>query len=606
MSWTHARHNIRGGLEFNDSQINHFQPQGAAFQTPRGTFQFTGNVTSQQGTASPTWFNSFADFLLGLPTATGKAYQINNPIAVRWKQWAWYVRDQWQLTSKLTLNVGVRWELYPFGYSDNGKGLRWFNPSDGNVYIGGYGNIPQNDGIDTGHGQFLPRVGVAYRLTSSTVIRAGYGMSADPNTFHKFRDAYPSAVISNNINPTKNSSDYTAAASLTGVNGTGLGGGTYSVPTGLVNLAPPDLSSGVIPLPATAGTVTIPNPFHRGYINSFNFTVEQEFKRFVAQAGYVGARDVSPLVQMNLNASPPGTGAKGGLLSTALGPTYTGNINGLVPFKSNSYDSLQTKVTRRFSNGSSFGFVWTWSKALDYSDNDDLTALSYPYPTYWYLNHSYAGFDRTHNVEIFGVLQLPFGKGQAWANSGGIASRMLGGWQISPAISKMSGFPFTVTGNGSLLNAFGSGQTADLVGTFHLVNGQPLQSGQQCVAADMTCHYFDPTAFAQPVICTNPNPVICPTISPAHYGNTRRNQFRGAGYFSMGLSVSRQFKVTERFGLQVRADAIGFTNTPHFNNPNSACCGTNFGVITSVVQPGGFFGPDPGNRVVWLAARLTF
>ena len=290
LSWTHGRHNVRGGIEFNDSQINHFQPQGAAFQTPRGTFQFTGNVTSLKG-ATPTWFNSFADLLLGLPTATGKAYQISNPIAVRWKQWAWYVRDQFQLTQKLTLNLGVRWEYYPFGYSDNGTGLRWFNPADGNVYIGGNGNVPQNDGIDTGHGQFLPRVGVAWRLTPSTVVRAGYGMSADPNTFHTFRNAYPSTVISNNVLAT--ASDYIPVASLTGLNGTGLASGAVKVPTGLVNLAPPNLSTGVIPLPATAGTVTIPNPFHRGYINSFNFTVEQELKGFVLQTGYVGARDVS-------------------------------------------------------------------------------------------------------------------------------------------------------------------------------------------------------------------------------------------------------------------------------------------------------------------------
>src|SRR5581483_5522053 len=101
---------------------------------------------------------------------------------------------------------------------------------------------------------------------------------------------------------------------LTGTNGTGLGGGSYTVPTGLGNLPAPDITSGVVPLPTSASTTTIPNPFNRGFINSFNFAVEQEWKGFTFQAGYVGNRDVRPLVNMNLNASAPGTGAAGGLI----------------------------------------------------------------------------------------------------------------------------------------------------------------------------------------------------------------------------------------------------------------------------------------------------
>ncbi len=591
LSWTHGKHNFRGGIEWNHTQLNHFQPQGGAFQTARGTFQFTGIATSLPGT-TPDWFNSVADFLLGLPAAEGKAYQLFNPIALRWSQYAWYVRDQWQVLPSLTLNLGVRWEYYPFGYSDNGKGLRWFNPADGNVYIGGLGNVPQNDRIDVGHGQFLPRVGVAYRVTPSTVVRAGYGMSADPNNWRFFRNAYPAAVISSFV--PANSSVYVPVASLTGLNGTGLAGGAVTVPTGLPLVPPPDISSGVIPLPTNVGTTTIPNPFRRGYINSYNLTVEQDFKGFIFQAGYVGSRNVRPLVNMNLNASPPGTGAAGGLLSTSLGKVYTGTINGEVPFsKGSSYDSLQTQVTRRFRSGSTFGLVWTWSKALDYSDDEELNFLMFPYPAFWNKNKGYASFDRTHNVEIYGVLQLPFGKGQHWVTSG-VGSRILGGWQINPVISIMSGVPFTVTGNSSPLNANGSSQTADLVGAYHVINGQPLPTGATCAATDLSCHYFDPTAFA-------------PAASGV-YGNTNRNEFRGPGYFNMNLSLARAFKLTERVGLEFRADAMSFTNTPHFNNPNASVGGSNFGVITSTLKPPGqgFFGNDPGSRTVWLGARLTF
>ncbi|HKW32695.1 MAG TPA: TonB-dependent receptor [Candidatus Acidoferrum sp.] len=614
LSWTRGRHNLRGGIEWNHTQINHFQPQGGSFQTARGSFLFNGDVTSLPGT-TPTYFNSFADFLLGLPSQTGKAYLLFNPVALRWNQWAWYVRDQWQVTPKLTLNLGVRWEYYPFGYSDNGKGLRWLNPAEGNVFLGGYGSVPQNDGVDVGSGRFLPRLGAAYRLTKSTVIRAGYGMSLDPNNWRYFRNAYPAAVVSNNVNPTANTKDFTPAASLTGTNGTGLGAndlnGPYSVKTGLVLIPPPNISTGVVPLPTNAGTTTVPSPFDRGYINSFNLTVEQEFKGFVFQTGYVGAHDIRPLVNMNLNASLPGTGQAGGLLSQALGKTYTATINGEVPFKSNSYNSLQTKVTRRLAQGSTFGAVWTWSRALDYSDDEELNFLLFPHPAYWQKDYAPAAFDRTHDVEIYGVLNVPFGTGQRWAKQG-FSSWILGGWQISPTVSMMTGLPFTVTGNGSALGANGSTQTADLVGPFHLTGGQPPTPNATCKATDLTCHYFDPTAFAEP------NPPGTPPQN-LRYGNTGRGAFRGPGYFNMNLSLARQFKITERIGLQFRADAIHFTNTPHFNNPNASCGATvtnpsctatnpNFGVITSTLSPPGqgFFGNDSGSRVLWLGARVTF
>ena len=141
----------------------------------------------------------------------------------------------------------------------------------------------------------------------------------------------------------------------------------------------------------------------------------------------------------------------------------------------------------------------------------------------------------------------------------------------------------------------------------------------------MSCHYFDPRIFAAPII--NPND---PTT--AHYGNTNRNQFRGPGYFNMNLTVLRDFKLMERATLEVRADAFSLTNTPHFANPGATCpavafsanqvgaytCdtgnpptnpasgNTGFGVVTGTASPGGFFGPDPGNRVIWLGASVKF
>ncbi len=607
LSWNRGKHNLRGGIEWNHSQLNHFQPQGGTFQNPRGQFQFNGNVTSLQG-GTPTFFNAWADFMLGLPSATGKAVALFNPNSLRWSQWAWYLRDQWQVSPKLTLTLGVRWEFYPFGYSDNDKGLRLFVPATGNVLLGGYDSIPKDDGVDVGGGRFLPRVGVAYRLTESTVIRAGYGQSSDPNNWRYFRNAYPSVLLSTNT--VANTANYIPAASLTGLNGTGLGSGTIpTLPTGVVLLPIPDLSSGVIPLPTSASTTTIPNPFRRGYINSYNLIIQQEWKNFVLETGFVGAMAVRPLVNININASAPGTGSAGGLISSSLGKNYTGTINALTPFKNNYYNSLQTKLTRRWSNGSQAGFVWTWSKTIDYQGNEELSSLKFPYPANWEMNRAVADFDRTQNFKIYGTLLLPFGKGQRWATEG-VGSRILGGWQINPIISYLTGLPFTVTGPGAALNANGATQTADLVGQYQFIGGQPLRTGATCAISDLSCHYFNPTAFAAPLITSSAN---------AHFGNTGRNAFRGPGYFEMDLAVSREFKLTERFNLQLRGEAFSLTNTPHFANPNSGCGGAsatgqncaaatnnNFGVVTGTLQPGGFFGPDAGNRTIWVAAKLTF
>jgi hypothetical protein len=631
LSWVKGKHAFRGGIEWNHGQINHFQPQGGTFQQPRGSFIFNGYSTSSPtGVLGPQWFNAWADFLLGLPTTTGKAVQLFNPNAIRFSQWAWYLRDQWQVTSKLTLSLGVRWEYYPFGYSDNGTGLRYFDPASDNVLIGGKGNIPLDDGVDTGSGQWLPRVGLAYRLSNSTVIRAGYGQSADPTNWRFFRNSYPSVTIISNVST--NTGQFIPAASLTGTNGTGLGSGSYNVPTGILLPSLPDLSSGIIPLPANVGTTTTAQKFRRGYINSFNFMIQQDWKGTVFETGYVGSRGIRPIANINLNASLPGTGNAGGLLTQlyrqqgilatpAVDPAHsctavagqpscvTGGVTAVVPFGNNYYDSLQTKVTRRFAGGSSAGFVWTYSKAITYGDNcPDTCSFAYSYPTLVGRGRANADFDRTHNFEIYGVFQSPFGKGQHWARTG-IAGWILGGWQFNPIISKLSGTPFTVTA--SNLNANGATQTADLVGKFRILNGRPpqahvgLRQGAQCPPSDLSCHYFDPTAFAQPLI-TGP--------ADAHFGNTFRNQFRGPGYFQMNLSVHRTFNLTERVGLDLRADIINFTNTPHFANPGAGCSSApgatcdlgTFGVVTAQAQPGGFFGPDPGNRLTWFGAKVTF
>src|SRR5205807_1403879 len=139
-------------------------------------------------------FNSWADFLLGDASGAGKSNQFVNPDSVRMHTYAIYAQDTWQINRKLTVNYGLRWEWYPFPTSDHG-GVSRFDPATRNVYVGGRGGVPDDTYASSGPGEFLPRIGVAYRATENTVIRSGFGLSADPKPFIDFRNAYP--IISN-------------------------------------------------------------------------------------------------------------------------------------------------------------------------------------------------------------------------------------------------------------------------------------------------------------------------------------------------------------------------------------------------------------------------
>ncbi len=151
-------HQIRAGFEYDHFGLNHFQPQGGTFGTARGTFGFDGSLTAlkggapinavQPGSALPSApANSWAQFLLGFPSETGKVTQVNNPIALRFSTWSLYARDLYQVTPKLTFDYGLRWEYYPI-YSHDNYGAVRFDPATYNIYVGGENGVPWDAGLD--------------------------------------------------------------------------------------------------------------------------------------------------------------------------------------------------------------------------------------------------------------------------------------------------------------------------------------------------------------------------------------------------------------------------------------------------------------------------
>ena len=574
LSWAKGAHGFRFGVDHQNQHINHFQPQGGTFQTVRGTFQFNGNATRLQNGPVPadTRFNSWADFLLGLPSGAGKVDQLRNPNALRLRSYALYARDHWQATRSLTLTYGLRWERYPFPTKDN-TGINRFDPATGKVITGGLEGVPRDTGAESGPGQFLPRIGIAYRLSDKTVIRGGYGQSADPRPFIDFRNAFP--IVNAWAMPQINNNTFIPVTTLR---------------QGLINPSiPPDLTKGILRLPSNTGTTTYPADPRRKEIHSFNAIVEHELNnRFTVQVGYVGTRAVGQMGFININASAPGTGTTGRPLFQLFGLTQ--DINEILPYKTTTYDSLQADLKGRFGS-SIVGTVYTWSKAINYADNDANPRIQYMPEAE--RNRGLASYDRTHNFQGYAVYDLPFGSGRRWL-SDGIASHVLGGWQVNGIMSIMSGTPFSVIqGAGNNLNAGGSGQYPDQVKPGVEIFGGSLKGTPPAgspVTVAQGYRYFDTTAYAA---------VNIPAGQPQRFGNAGRNNLRGPGFFNVDFGLFRTFAITERIKFQFRGEALNVLNHPNFANPGGDISNAGaFGFITSTT--------GTGERNLRFGARLSF
>jgi hypothetical protein len=456
-------HSFRFGAEYQHFGINHFQPQTSF--GPRGGFTFSGGLTALNGGAAPNLYNAWADFLLGAPQQLGISTEYIHPATVRESNYAFYARDQWQISRKLTLSYGLRYEIYPLATRDN-YGADIYNPVTGVVCLGGVNGAPQDCGVNVGHGRLGPRIGIAYRINDKTVIRAGYGISIDPNSYRAMRDAYPATI----------------AESLSGATSFQAAG---SLATGIPAIVGPNLATGTITLPTTITTTTYPSTYNRGYIESTNLTLQREIsKDFMAQIAYVGTKAIRHTDDININASGPGGGNAGRAYFPITGQTT--DITMSTPFSTTNYNSLQAQVTKRMGTGL-VGATYTFSKAMDFGDNDD-SRLTWSWTPMWERNYALAGFDRTHNFQLFGNYGLPFGPGKHFL-SHGVAAALAGGWQLNGIVSRESGTPFSVAAAGTSVNAPGNTQTAE-----QLLTGVAITGGHGIGANGAS--YFNPAAFA--------------------------------------------------------------------------------------------------------------
>ena len=541
LSWNKGSHNLRFGTDINLQDINESQPQGAnSYTASQGGFQFSQGTTQLSGGPKGNDYNAFASFLLGLPANAGKTRQFPEEIQQRMRAYSFYARDRWQVTPKLTVNYGLRWEIFPLPRRV-GRGLEMYDFSNNTMVLCGLGSNPIDCGIDKAKGRPTPRAGIAYRLNDTMVIRAGYGMTNDPSNLANFqRLNYPD--LSQQV--------------LNSPNGFGY---ATTLRQGFPIPVAPDLSKGVIPVPSNQSIITFDNNnLVRGYIQSWNFTVEKQFKSWIASAGYVATRSVDQLAQLDQNWAPIGGGKAGQVLNQKFGRTAPTHL--LATLGTAKYDSLQARLEHRLANGFHIAAGYTYAHGRGFTGESSGASPLIGIPSLYDFNYGALSRDIRHNVNVTWILESPFGSGKRWLQNG-FAGKVAGGWQLSGIVSAYTGQPFTPTAASTSLNAPASSQRADCLGTPQLI-GDNLQ-------------FYSKSSFAVPKAGT--------------LGNCGYDSLYGPGVLNLDLGLDRNFRLTERFQLKFRAEAFNAGNTPHHANPNgtqSSVSNSSFMQVTDIRNTG--------------------
>jgi hypothetical protein len=554
-TWTKTagNHTIKWGVDIRRLRDELLQMQTFS---PRGVYNFGDGQTSTPG-AKTSFFNNMASFLLDLPSGAGRDLATYFPAYRAWQNF-FFVQDRWTVTPKLTLSLGLRWELYPPATPRFKAGFSNYDPYANTLSIAGVGNVPMNLGITNHLNYFSPRLGAAYRLDEKTVIRAGAGVSYTPFPDNSYAYNYP--VRANNaFNP--------AVATY----------GPTVLPDGSVATfqrgfpAPilvPIPDNGIITNPdKNVNYFTVNKDFKNPHVISWNFAIQRQLPgHFALDLAYVGNHGVNTVLNYNLNAATVvGLGTRGQPQFNTFGRTASTNL--LFAGYSSMYNALQVKLDRRFTSGLSVTTAYTWGKGMAFQQGDDGGAMFY---INFRRNYARNDFDRTHTFVQSYIYNLPFGKGQKWMNSG-IASSVIGGWRVNGILTLMSGTPLNFSASGNGINAPGNSQTPDQIAPITTPKG--INVGNE---------WFSRASFAVP--------------TGTLFGNIGRNAMSGPGFYNLDFSLFKIFAFTERMNLEVRAETFGLTNTPQFSNPNTALGNANFGYITGA----------GGGRQLQIGMKLSF
>jgi hypothetical protein len=566
-SWTKTlgNHTIKWGVDYRRLRDDLLQTQTI---NPRGSFDFNTAQTSLNpgpgGTQPKTGqVNNMASFLLDQPSGGGRDIAAYFP-ALRGHQFFAFAQDKWQVSSKLTVDFGIRWEYYPPPTPRFPGGFSNYNPTNNTLVLAGIGTNPMNLGMQKNWKYFAPRLGISYRMNNLTVIRAGFGVSYTP---------FPDNTYAYNF-PVKQNNQYSTGASnfAPGVTPAGVFSMAKGFPAPQLAVIP---SNGIITNPSLTQSIQlIPLDYKNPNVQSWNFSVQRSLPlHFTLDVAYVGNHGVRTSANYNLNVPNTADQMGKGVNGRPLYQQFLRTADTVVYFKgySSMYNGLQVKLNRRIHNGLAVTTSYTMARGMAFQTGDDGNIW-----TYINSRRSYArtDFDRHQTFVQSYVYDLPFGIGRKWLNHG-IAARIIGGWQINGILTLMTGTPFTFGASGTSLNTPGSPQTADQVAPVTKLYGinTPSKGGSP---------WFSQASFVQP--------------TGVRFGSSGRNTFSGPNFFNADLSIFKIFNFTEKMKMELRCESFSVTNTAQFNNPNGDVSNANYGYITGA----------GGARGMQLGAKISF
>jgi len=509
LTWLTGRHQVKFGADIMAPMKNEYLD----IPSTRGNVGFNGQFTG----------NAIADFLLGY----ARQAELSNVHIVNQRRWSmsYFVQDDWRVNSRLTLNLGLRYDFMTPSYEADNR-MANFDPAGagGLVYASG-GSLEARSLVKPDRNNFAPRLGVVYQLDDRTVLRGGYGIFY--NAIDRIGSEDQLALNPpglRNINQTTTSNTVPVLFLRDGFPANYLDPGNIVMSRLLIRAANPSGESAMYQQMAAG--------------------IERQLGGdIVISADLVGNIGRNIAVLRNLNQPANGNGAR-------PYPNFA-HIQWRDPIGESTYVGLDLSAEKRWSRGYSARLAYTLSEARDQAPEHLSASSGRPQDTNnikaW---EGPSDFDVRHRLVGSFVAELPFGRGKPYLQDG-VLAHLAGGWVLSGIYTARSGRPFTVT-QGGLEGA----------------TWMPNLTGDPEVDNPTVERWFNPAAFTR--------------VAAGTFGNTPRNSLRGPGWMTFDLTVQRRVTVTDRVAATLRWDIFNVFDRANFGNPNSNITGSNAGSISSL------------------------